>query len=151
MLVESRTLRSCHAAHVEDNRSVNDSGQAIGRQMIRSLLRHDDKVRVGDTISVNEVADALTRELLLHPATYALCHAHYSLSHIIRQISEVVDMSSWNDEAFPWGGWLQAHECSDCLVAIDETRRCFVRENLAEDAAHDGKCGLIRVRFERHK
>ena len=137
MLIEDCTLGHRNPAYVEDDLTVNDSGEPIGREVVGALLWHNDEVRVSNPIAVNEIADTLTFKVILHPAAYPLCHEHDALSDIVRQVGEVIDVSPRDDEAFAGCGWLQRHECRYDVVVVHEARGSLVREDLAEDTVHD--------------
>jgi len=51
--------------------------------MMRTLLRHDDEMRVGNSVAMYEIAYALERECMTHPSPELLCDHHDSLRHFI--------------------------------------------------------------------
>ena len=107
--------------------------------MMRALLRHDDEVRMRDSVAVHEVADALQTKRLAHASSKMLGDPHDVRGQCIGYVREVVDMLAGNDEAFAWCRGLQSHKRRDLIIAINEACRRTAGDDLAENAGH---CGL---------
>ena len=106
--------------------------------MIRAALRHQYQVRVWHAVAVHQISDAFRCEHFAHASADALRKQHDVLGRFIRHIGEVIDVRFRNDEAFTRGGRLNAHECGNGCIFVNETDRRAARENFAEDAAHWG-------------
>jgi hypothetical protein len=136
VLIQRRAIGNRHAAHVERDPTINDASEPVGRQVVRTLLRHDDQMSVSDAVAVEQKADALERKNRAHSAAGALGDNHDALREIVADVGEVIDVRLGNHEAFAAGGRAQCHECGDGVVFVDDARRGPSCDDFAEYTGH---------------
>ena len=110
MLVQRDTIGFRDATEIEDDSIVDNPREPIRGQMMRSLLRNNDEVRVGHAIPMNQVAYALEVERFPHPSAYRLCQGHDVGRDGIGKVREMVNVLIRDDDALARGSRVQRHE-----------------------------------------
>ena len=110
MSVQDGTICGGYATQIEDDVAIDSVSEAIGGEVVRALLRHDDEVSVRDAVAVDEIADALERKCRSHPPANGLRNHHDVRGDVIGQVGEMIDMRVRNDDALAGRGRLERHE-----------------------------------------
>ena len=92
------------------------------------------EVRVGDTETVNDVADTCIGEVPPDAARDALGQDEHVGGQFIGQVAEVVNVLPWDDEQLSRANLPDFEEGNTVLVLVNEARRSIALDDLAEDA-----------------
>jgi hypothetical protein len=122
VLIQRVTIGNRYAAHVERDATTDDAREPVGRQVVATLLGHDDQVGVSDAVAVDQETDALESKSRAHSATDALGDEHDALREVVGDVGEVIDVRLGDYETFAGGGWAQGHECGDGFIFVDDAR-----------------------------
>jgi hypothetical protein len=68
--------------------------------VVRSVLRDDHQVSMGNAVTVHHHANAFGLEAGAHPSTDSLRNNHHVRRDGVVNIGEVVDVLPWDDRAF---------------------------------------------------
>jgi hypothetical protein len=134
--IQRLSIRHRHSAEVENHLSIDDAREAVGSEMVRALLGYDDEMRVGDSVAVDQVADALHRKDGSHASANTLSDGHDVGRDRFGNIAEMVDVCVRDDEAFSRRRRLESHERRHELVPVDEAGWRALGDDLTEDARH---------------
>ena len=72
MGVQGLPIGYWYAAQVKHYLPIHDARKALGREVVRTLLRDNDEMCVRDTVAMNQITDTLKRERGSHLSTDAL-------------------------------------------------------------------------------
>jgi hypothetical protein len=136
MLIQRRAISNRYAAHLERDPTIDDASEPVGRQVVGTLLRHDDQMSVGDAVAVDQKTDALERKSGAHAAADALGDDHDSLREVVGDVGEVIDVRLGDYEAFAGGGRAQCHERGDGVVFVDDASWGLTGDDFAENTGH---------------
>lgn len=92
MGVQYRPLGQRYVFVTEDDSTLLQARKAVRRKVVRSLLRHQNKVGVRNTKAVHQHTHSERFEDGPHPAADALGDAHDPLRGVVIQVREVVDV-----------------------------------------------------------
>jgi hypothetical protein len=104
--------------------------------VVRPVLGDYDQMRVWDSVTVHDHANALGLEVDPHPSADALCHHHYVRGDGVVNIREVIDVLPWDDRALAGSEWPQSHKCEADIVLANQANRRSSIDNLTKDAGH---------------
>lgn len=105
----------------EHDLPVLNLGESGRRDVVGTVLRDEDQVRMRNSIPMYDHSYPLRLKHLPHSTPDVLRHTHDSLGGSVLDVSKMVDMGKRNYGALPRRRGMDSHEGDDELVPIDDT------------------------------
>ena len=121
MFIQCVAVGRCDILNCEHYLPVLNPGKSSRRDVIGTVLRHENQVGMGHAIPMDDHSHSLRLKHLPHPPPDALGHEHNALGSSVLDVRKMVDMGERDYRALPGRRGMNGHESHNQLVPIDDT------------------------------